>query len=49
MQKADRVLKKSFGLQTKRAKIKSAGFRPVAAQRSASRPLSRRSERHTCP
>jgi hypothetical protein len=47
MQKADRVLKKSFGLEAKRAKIKSAGFRPVAAQRSASRPLSRRSERQT--
>ena len=44
MQKADRVLKKNFGLQPKKQKIKSGGFRPAAPQRSASRPLQRKSE-----
>jgi hypothetical protein len=48
MAKADAVLKKSFGLQAKRQKIKSAGFRRAAPQRTASRPLSRRTiERQT--
>ena len=44
MAKADRVLKKSFGLQAKRQRIKSAGFQTSAPQRSASRPLNRKSE-----
>jgi 5-methylcytosine-specific restriction endonuclease McrA len=48
MAKADAVLKSAFGLQAKRHKIKSAGFRKAAPQRSASRPLSRRTvERQT--
>ena len=48
MQKADRVLKKSFGLQAKRQKIKSQGFRKAAPQRTASRPIFRRTvERQT--
>jgi hypothetical protein len=42
MQKADRVLKKSFGLQAKRKKIQSPGFPKFEPQRTASRPLSRR-------
>ncbi len=44
MAKADRVLKKAYGLQPARQKIRSAGFRPAGAQRSASRPLQRKSE-----
>lgn len=44
MQKADRVLKKNYGLQAKKVKIRSAGFRRAAPQRSASRPLERKSE-----
>lgn len=43
MAKADRVLKKTFGLRPTRQKIKSAGFRKAAPQRTASRPI----ERHT--
>lgn len=39
MAKADRVLKKSFGLQANRKKIQSRGFEPRPAQRTASRPL----------
>ncbi len=42
MQKADRVLKKNFGLQAKKQPIRSAGFRKAAPQRSASRPIERR-------
>jgi len=42
MQKADRVLKKNFGLEAKKQKIQSAGFRRAAPQRTASRPLERR-------
>lgn len=43
MAKADRVLKKNFGLRPARQKIQSAGFRKAAPQRTASRPLERRS------
>lgn len=43
MAKADRVLKKNFGLRPSRVKIQSAGFRKAAPQRSASRPIERRS------
>lgn len=42
MAKADRVLKKNFGLRPSRQKIQSAGFRKAAPQRSASRPIERR-------
>lgn len=42
MQKADRVLKKNFGLRPFRQKIQSAGFRKSAPQRTASRPIERR-------
>jgi hypothetical protein len=41
MAKADRVLKKNFGLRPSKAKIQSPGFRKAAPQRSASRPLNR--------
>jgi hypothetical protein len=45
MAKADRALKKAFGLQpTRRQKIQSAGFRKASPQRTASRPLQRKSE-----
>jgi 5-methylcytosine-specific restriction protein A len=43
MQKADRVLKKNFGLTPAKRKIQSAGFRRAAPQRTASRPIERRS------
>jgi hypothetical protein len=43
MQKADRVLKASYGLRASRQKIQSAGFRRVPPQRTASRPIERRS------
>ncbi|WP_079537455.1 hypothetical protein [Bradyrhizobium lablabi] len=43
MQKADRVLKKNFGLTPSRHKIQSAGFRKAPPQRTASRPIERRS------
>lgn len=42
MAKADRVLKKNFGLRPFRVKIQSAGFRKAAPQRTASRPLEKR-------
>lgn len=42
MQKADRVLKANFGLQAKRKKIQSAPFQKSAPQRTASRPIERR-------
>lgn len=45
MQKADRVLKKTYGLTRKRQKIKSRGFGKAPAQRTASRPIERKSER----
>jgi 5-methylcytosine-specific restriction endonuclease McrA len=41
MQKADRVLKKEYGLTPKRKSIQSASFRPSAKQHSASRPVSK--------
>lgn len=44
MQKADRVLKKNHGLRAKRQQLRSAGFIRAAPQRSASRPIERRSE-----
>ncbi len=47
MAKADAVLKKSYGLQAKRQKIKSAGFRKPPPQRTASRPVERKAERQT--
>lgn len=43
MAKADRVLKKNFGLTPNRQKIQSRGFAKSAPQRSASRPLEKRS------
>lgn len=43
MQKADRVLKKNFGLRPSRQKIQSAGFRKAAPQHTATRPIERRS------
>lgn len=42
MAKADRVLKKNFGLRPTRQKIKSAGFRKAAPQHTATRPIERR-------
>jgi hypothetical protein len=42
MAKADRVLKKNFGLRPAKQKFKSPGFRKAAPQRSASRPIERR-------
>jgi hypothetical protein len=42
MAKADAVLKKSFGLEAKRQKIKSAGFRRAAPQHTATRPIARK-------
>lgn len=42
MAKADRVLKSTYGLRASRKKIQSAGFRKAAPQRTASRPLERR-------
>lgn len=42
MAKADRVLRKNYGLRPARTKIKSRGFAPAAPQRSASRPLEKR-------
>lgn len=41
MQKADRQLKKSFGISDSRSRIQSAGFRKAPAQRSATRPLTK--------
>lgn len=42
MAKADAVLKANFGLQAKRKKIQSRGFDKATPQRTASRPLERR-------
>lgn len=42
MTKADRVLRKNYGLTPKRKQIKSRGFRKAEPQRSASRSLERR-------
>lgn len=43
MAKADRVLRKNYGLQAApRQKIQSPGFRKTAPQRSASRPFQKR-------
>ena len=39
MRKADRVLKRAFGLEPKRQQIKSAGFRKAPPQRRASSPI----------
>jgi 5-methylcytosine-specific restriction endonuclease McrA len=39
MAKADRVLRKSFGLQPKRHKIKSRGFAQTKPQNTATRPI----------
>lgn len=41
MTKADRVLRKNYGLTPKPKQIKSQGFRKAEPQRSASRPLER--------
>lgn len=41
MSKADRVLKKNFGLGRQKQKIQSAGFRKAEPQRSASRPVNK--------
>ncbi|SFL99943.1 HNH endonuclease [Bradyrhizobium sp. NFR13] len=41
MQKADRVLKKSFGLTPRKQKIVSLGFAKRPPQNSASRPVAR--------
>lgn len=41
MAKADRVLKANYGLQAKRKKIQSPGFRKAEPQRTASKPLVR--------
>jgi hypothetical protein len=46
MQKADRVLKKNYGLTPKRKQIQSAGFQKADPKRSASRPVVRKSERN---
>lgn len=43
MQKADRVLKKEYGLTPTRKRIQSAGFRKASPQHSATRPLERHS------
>lgn len=42
MAKADRVLKKNFGLRPSKQKIQSPGFRKASPQRTASRPIERR-------
>jgi 5-methylcytosine-specific restriction endonuclease McrA len=44
MRKADSVIRKSFGLTPRKQKINSPGFQPTEPQRSASRPI----ERKTC-
>lgn len=41
MVKADRVLRKTYGLKPARQKIQSARFRKAAPQRTASRPIER--------
>lgn len=45
MAKADRVLRKNYGLRPARAKIQSRGFAPAPPQNSASRPIQKRNER----
>lgn len=42
MAKADRVLKKSYGLGAKKRQIRSRGFEPRPPQRTASRSMERR-------
>ena len=42
MQKADRVLKKNFGLRPMRQKIQSRGFQQARPRRTATRPIERR-------
>lgn len=42
MAKADRVLKKNFGLRPSRQKIQSRGFEKRPPQRTATRPIERR-------
>lgn len=44
MAKADRVLKKTFGLQPSRKKLQSRGFQKFEPQRTASRKIRRHSE-----
>lgn len=44
MQKADRVLKKTYGLTPSKQKIQSAGFAKRPPQRTASRPIVRHSQ-----
>lgn len=44
MAKADRVLRKSYGLTPKRKSINSAGFRKPPGQHSATRPIVRKSD-----
>jgi len=44
MAKADRVLRKNYGLTSKRQQIKSAGFRRPPGQHSATRPIVRKSD-----
>lgn len=43
MAKADAVLKKTYGLEPSKQKIRSRGFEKRPAQRTASRPIERRS------
>lgn len=42
MQKADRVLKRTYGLEAAKRKIQSRGFPETKPQRTASRPVERR-------
>ncbi len=44
MAKADRVLRKTYGLEPSRESFQSAGFRKRPPQRTASRPIRRKSE-----
>jgi len=44
MRKADRTVKKRFGLRPERQKIQSAGFAKRQPQRTASRPIVRHSQ-----
>lgn len=46
--KTKRISDKFNGIRTERAKIQSAGFRRVAPQNSASRPIRRKSELLSC-
>jgi hypothetical protein len=45
MAKADRVLKKTYGLTPSRQKMQGQGFQKRPPQRTASRPIERKSER----